>query len=110
MSISVTVLTVETKLPTTEAWQKTLDANRFQVVLDASCEVRNHEGFWPAKYQRRTAGFEVYRSSPDEFLAAYPNFEGDFDIAVSLVTHSSMDEGCSAWLAASVLAHLTGGV
>jgi hypothetical protein len=110
VSVSVTVLTTQTKLPTTEGWQKALDINEFKVKLDATCEVVSHEGFWPATYQGRTAGFELYRSSPDEFLGDYPNATGAFDVAVSFVTHSNMDEGCSAWLAASALAHLTGGV
>ena len=110
MSVSVTVLATQTKLPTTEAWQKSLDANHFVVELDATCEVRNHEGFWPATYQGRAAGFELHRASPDEFFSEYPNLAGTFDVAISLVTHSNMDEGCSAWLAAAVLTHLTGGV
>ncbi len=110
MSVSVTVLATDAKLPTTEAWQESLDAHGFDVELDRTCQIAKDEGFWPAKYRGRTAGFELYRGSPGEFVSEYPHLEGTFDVAISLVTHSNMDEGCSAWLAAAVLTHLTGGV
>jgi hypothetical protein len=110
MSVSVTVLTRQTQLPSTEVWQKALDVSMFKVELDATCQISSHEGFWPAKYQGRMAGFELDRGSPDDFLAKHPGIAGTFDVAISFVTHSNMDEGCSAWLAAAVLTHLTGGV
>jgi hypothetical protein len=110
MSVSVTVLSTRARLPTTEAWQRALSTHGFDVKLDPSCDLATHEGFWPATYGGRVAGFELHLASPDEFLPEYPGVSGTFDVAVSLVTHSSMDEGCSAWLAASALTDLAGGV
>ena len=110
MSGTVIVLTTRAKLPTLQAWQTAIDSHGFKVALDPSGDFTDHDGFWPAKYQGRAAGFELSNASPDEALEDYPEVEGKFDIAFSFVTDSNMDEACSSWLAASALAHLTGGV
>jgi len=52
----------------------------------------------------------VQLGSPDDFLCAFPDTKGTFDVGVAFITHSSMDEGCSAWLAAAALTALIGGV
>ena len=53
---------------------------------------------------------DVTVGSSEQALQDYPGIAGDFDVAVTFVTHSSMDEGCSAWLSAASLANLRGGI
>jgi hypothetical protein len=110
VSVSVTVLTTRLKLPTTEALQRALGKHGFEVKLDPACDLATHKGFWPATYQGRIAGFELQRGTPDEILAGYPCVSGKFDVALTFISHSSMDEGCSAWLSAAALTELAQGV
>ncbi|WP_431112991.1 hypothetical protein [Variovorax paradoxus] len=111
MSVENNVFMHASKLPTPEAWAEAIKAAGFELDIDSEFSWDDFEGFLPAKYKGRDAGFELAKE--DFYLAELTNDErvevGDRPVLVSLITHSDMREYISSMIAAAVLCAIADG-
>lgn len=100
------------RLPTPAEWQASLTAAGFAVELDLDFDPVAHDGFLPASYEGREAGFEYLFSdvADDDYDESIPPRLGERDAVVSLITHSNMTELMTSTLAAAALAVFSDGL
>ncbi|MDR6890760.1 MULTISPECIES: hypothetical protein [Variovorax] len=99
------------KLPTPEAWAEAIKAVGFELDIDPEFSWNEFEGFLPAKYKGRDAGFELYKEDFDlsELTDSERADPGDRPLLVTLITHSDMREYMSSMIAAAVLCVIADG-
>lgn len=111
MSVENNVFMHASKLPTPGAWAQAIKAAHFELEIDPEFSWDEFEGFLPAKYKGRDAGFELYKEDFD--LAELSDSEradlGDRPLLVTLITHSDMREYISSMIAAAVLCAIADG-
>ena len=103
------------RLPSIDAWQQAIDAERFDLKLDPEVEFDKASGFLPALLRGKQSGFESYHDDPRELMESYadvPYFKScpAWKHALSFRWGSLAHEGASVFMAAAAYAKATDGV
>ena len=112
MAVENNVFVRRQDLPTPKQWAQALLAAGFEVQLDSDFVWWDFEGFLPATYQGREAGFELYIEDVNTLQLSKrerKQLQGR-DTVVTLTTHTDMREYLSSMLAAAVLCALSNGL
>lgn len=107
--VSVSVVLARDRLPTAQAWQRTIDELGLPLRLDPGVDTASHEGMWPVTLKGQGTGFEYFVDRDPE----PPGGTSDptavaGEIRVTLVSRSAM-ESRAAVAAAAALAAVSGG-
>jgi hypothetical protein len=107
--VSVSVVLQPDRLPTAEAWQRTIVELGLPLRLDPDVDTASHEGMWPVTLKGEETGFEYFIDHDSEPPEGPPDSNAVPDaIRVILVSRSAL-EGRAAIAAAAALAAVSGG-
>lgn len=107
--VSVSAVLARDRLPTAEAWQRTIDELGLPLRLDPEVDTASHEGMWPVTLKGEGSGFEYFIELEPDSPDGPPDPEAcPYAIRVSLVSRSAL-EGRAAVAAAAALAAVSGG-
>jgi hypothetical protein len=111
MSVRTTVFLNVQRMPTLQAWQEAIRQRGFDVEM-MDFDPLTDDGFRPATYRGRPAGFEYGFSKldPDDWEDDIREAAAGKDSHTDFITHSDLGELVSAVIAAGVLAEITDGV
>ena len=76
MSIELHIFLHDSRIPSRDAWQHTIEDMSFPTVLDSALDIREHSGFSPTIYAGQPTGFEFYLELTQETLSSYPHIAG----------------------------------
>lgn len=110
MSVSTFVILQGEKLPTLAEWQRALDEAGFEIVLDATIDLRSHVGYLPAKFKDMDSGFEWHFGEISEVFGRKLEVAGSRSQAIEFATHSDEQEAICALLSAGTLARISDGL
>jgi hypothetical protein len=97
-------------MPPPGGWAAALSAAGFPMEMDPDFDVDTATGFRPCRFRGTLTGFE-YRSCPlTECDRTELGLPGWCDFSVTLAAGAAAWEIPTAWVAASVLCHLSGGL
>lgn len=99
-------------MPTAAQLNAALEEAKIDLQLDPEWDTQNNSGFWPAKFQGYDAGFEwlVEPIADAELDKRVRRRVAKFDLVVSLVTRSDMNQMASAVAVWGVLTSITDGM
>jgi hypothetical protein len=107
--VSVSVVLQRDRLPTAEAWQRTIDELGLPLRLDPDVDTASHEGMWPVTLKGEGTGFEYFIDHDPDPPEGQPDSNTVPDaVCVTLISRSAL-EGRAAIAAAAALAAVSGG-
>lgn len=110
MSIDLIVYLRRSAMPTPARWQQAVHDAGFPAELDTDFDAETFSGFLPCKFRGADAGFEYFSVAVDERERAESGAPPGADFAVTLATHSDLQECASSLVAAGALCHVSGGL
>ena len=110
MSVSSHVFLDDANLPTIAEWNAGLKDSGVPLVLEDVGELREFDGYLPAKLDGRDVGFEWSYGPISEVFGDPPEDVETRAHAAEFVTHSDMAELVAAMYAAAIFARITDGL
>jgi hypothetical protein len=102
----------DTRLESTDAWQRAIDAEGFPLRLSPDVKFRMARGFFPALLRGKLTGFECFHDNAhktQQFLG-WSQFDHPWKFALGFRWIAREAEQLAAWMAGTAYARATGGV
>jgi hypothetical protein len=113
MAVELYIFVEDSRLPSRDAWQQTIQELGFPAVLDRSLDLRRDTGFTPTNFRDQATGFEFSLDSATEVLSSYPHIAkrvGGRDKCVTFRWGGDLLECGAALSAAAALAKAADGI
>ena len=111
MSIAIEVYLQQHRLPSVEAWQKSITQADFDLTLDILSPLQEQSGFQPVLYNGFSTGFELYFGSVEDGLdPLLLQAIGDRGLVATFRFGGDINEAKAATVASGALAQLCDGI
>lgn len=113
MSIELHIFLHDSRVPSADVWQQTIEHLSFPTILDKTLNLREDAGFSPTIYDGKPTGFEFYLEPSEDILATYSHIAevvGDREKCATFRWGGDLLEMAAAITAAAALTKLTDGV